>query len=64
MAAGYFYPARFLTSLANGGQDDDVKLLCLALEENSSLTSLDLRMNDISSDLVELEMIEVVFVPE
>lgn len=40
-------------------QDDDIRLLCVALERNSSLTSIDLRMNDVSADLEDLEKIEV-----
>ena len=40
-------------------QDDDIRLLCVALERNSSLTSIDLRMNDISADQEDLEKIEV-----
>lgn len=40
-------------------QDDDVRLLGMALERNSCLTSIDLRMNDVSADLEDLETIEV-----
>lgn len=40
-------------------QDDDVRLLCVALDRNASLTSIDLRMNDISADLEDLDKIEV-----
>lgn len=40
-------------------QDDDIRLLCVALERNASLTSIDLRMNDISADQEDLDKIEV-----
>lgn len=40
-------------------QDEDAKLLCAALARNSSLTSIDVRMNDIPPELPELEEIEV-----
>jgi len=39
-------------------QDHEVRMLKTAIEQNSTLTSLDLRMNDITEDLEELEMIE------
>ncbi|CAB1106005.1 unnamed protein product [Ectocarpus sp. CCAP 1310/34] len=55
-------PGKVLATLdlsCNELQDDDIRLLCVALERNSSLTSIDLRMNDVSADLENLEKIEV-----
>ncbi|CAM9880866.1 unnamed protein product [Ectocarpus sp. 4 AP-2014] len=54
-------PGKVLATLdlsCNELQDDDIRLLCVALERNSSLTSIDLRMNDVSADLEDLEKIE------
>mmetsp|Transcript_31260 Transcript_31260/g.40085 ORF Transcript_31260/g.40085 Transcript_31260/m.40085 type:complete len:436 (+) Transcript_31260:106-1413(+) len=39
-------------------QDHEVRMIKTALEQNETLTSLDLRMNDITEDLEELEQIE------
>lgn len=40
-------------------KDEDIRLLCVAIEKNTSLTSIDLRMNDVSADFEDLETIEV-----
>lgn len=53
------YFSGVLAPLPTYVQDADIRLLCVALERNDSLTSIDLRMNDVSADLEDLQKIEV-----
>ncbi|CAM9752345.1 unnamed protein product [Chrysoparadoxa australica] len=48
----------YLDLSCNNLQNDDVHLLRVAISSNTSLTSVDLRMNDVSNELPDLEAIE------